>query len=200
MLQLRCIHRRYCCYRPAYMARISAYRVCATWFGYSDQIIDMGCPGRYKIRRTWNVMNECNGTSINHVQNIMSTDTTAPVITCPNDSILQTNFGSCVASYTFPSPQATDNCSTVITFQYKVDGVIVNAPTTTLSLGSHSIEVIANDGCYNTSSCTYNVTVEDKQGPSITCHDIIVSLNESGIGVVHMILSTSTISITAQVH
>lgn len=159
--------------------------VCATWFGYSDQIIDMGCPGRYKIRRTWNVMNECNGTSINHVQNIMSTDTTAPVITCPNDSILQTNFGSCVASYTFPSPQATDNCSTVITFQYKVDGVIVNAPTTTLSLGSHSIEVIANDGCYNTSSCTYNVTVEDKQGPSITCHDIIVSLNESGIGVVH---------------
>lgn len=159
--------------------------VCSTWFGYSDQFIDMGCPGKYKIRRTWNIMDECSGTSLNHVQNIMAIDTVAPQITCPNDTTLQTNPNTCVAGYTFPVPHATDNCSSNFGFQYKVDGVLVSTPGTNLSLGNHTIEVIVDDGCFNHSSCTYEVTVEDRQGPSVSCHNVIASLDNSGIGVVH---------------
>ncbi|MBK7605442.1 MAG: hypothetical protein IPI15_18120 [Saprospiraceae bacterium] len=55
--------------------------VCYTWFGKVDKTIPMGCPGRFKIRRIWTVMDECNNTpSARDTQFIMSIDTTAPII------------------------------------------------------------------------------------------------------------------------
>lgn len=158
--------------------------VCYTWFNYTDKVIPMGCEGRYKIRRIWTVMDECNNTMVRDTQNIMAVDTTAPVLTCPDNEVIPTNIGSCVASYTFQDVQATDNCSQNITFSYRVDGVLVFTPGVSLAVGDHTIEVIANDGCNNTSSCSYIVTVEDQQGPSVTCHNINVGLGNGQTGTV----------------
>lgn len=158
--------------------------VCNTWSSYNDQVISMGCTGRFKIKRTWVVYDECAGGQRTEIQNIMSIDTVAPVITCPNDVTISAN-SACAGIYTFPTFNATDNCSqTSITFTKKVDGVVVYGSNATLSLGEHTITVLANDGCNNTRECTYQVTVVDDISPSIICHDIIVSLTADGTATV----------------
>lgn len=158
--------------------------VCFTWFGYEDKVIPMGCAGRFKIRRIWTVMDECNNTMRRDTQNIMAVDTTGPVVVCPDDQVVPLNSGACIATYVFQGVQATDACSPTVTFQYKVNGILVFTPSVNLPIGSHSIEVIANDGCNNTSNCTYNVLVEDQQAPSVTCHNINVGLGNNQTGIV----------------
>lgn len=158
--------------------------VCYTWFNYTDQLIPTGCAGKFSIRRTWNVMDECTDSSRTHVQCIKSIDTIGPVVVCPGDITIPTNNGSCVATYTFQGATATDNCSSTIHYNYKVDGLLVFTSSVNLPVGNHTIEVIADDGCYNYNSCTYTVTVVDQQGPSLTCHDIAVGLNNMNIATV----------------
>ena len=158
--------------------------VCFTWFGHQDKLIPMGCEGRFKIRRIWTVMDECNNTMRRDTQNIMSIDTTGPIVVCPDDQVVPTNSGSCVATYLFQEVEATDACSSTITFQYKVDGILVFTPSIDLEVGNHVIEATANDGCNNTSSCTYNVLVQDQQVPNVTCHNINVGLGNNLTGIV----------------
>ncbi|HQW70508.1 MAG: T9SS type A sorting domain-containing protein [Saprospiraceae bacterium] len=159
--------------------------VCYTWFGKVDKTIPMGCPGRFKIRRIWTVMDECNNTpSARDTQFIMSIDTTAPIIFCPADTTIGLTQDLCVANYSFPAVIATDNCSNNVTFSFRVDGLLVFNTSTSLLIGEHIIEVRANDGCNNSSTCTYNVTVEDQQAPYLTCHNINVGLGNTETGIV----------------
>lgn len=160
--------------------------VCSTWFWWDDTRINMGCDGRYKIRRIWTVMNECDNTVRRDTQNIMSIDTISPSITCPDDITILTSSVDCYANYTFPRPAVSDNCSanSRITISKKLDGVIYNSSTTNLTVGTHIITFIANDNCGNTSECNYNVTVEDHSAPSPACHDIVVGLNNFGEAIV----------------
>ena len=153
--------------------------VCYTWFSFTDQVIPTGCAGKFSIRRTWMVSDECTGTIRNHVQCIQSIDTLGPVLVCPDNEVVPTNTGSCFATYTFHGANATDNCSSTINYQYKVNGIYVHSSSVQLNIGTHTIEVLADDGCYNTSSCSYTVTVEDQQGPTVVCHDIIVDLGNA---------------------
>ena len=159
--------------------------ICFTWFWWDDTRVNMGCDGRYKIRRIWTVMDECNNITRRDTQNIMAIDTLAPVITCPADVVLSTSPVSCDVEYTFPTPVATDNCSATskITFTKRVDGILHSGPTVNLTVGPHVIEFIANDGCGNTAACSYNVTVEDNAPPHPTCHDITIGLNNLGEGI-----------------
>lgn len=159
--------------------------ICGTWYWWDDTQFSMGCPGRYKIRRVWSVMDECAGETRRDTQYIMSIDTISPTITCPADITLSTNMTDCQANYVFPTPVAADNCtaSNQITFVKKVDGIIYNGNSVNLALGDHTIEFIANDKCNNTASCTYTVTVEDNTAPNIICHDLVVGLNNLGQGI-----------------
>jgi len=158
--------------------------VCYTWFYFDDRTTPMGCEGRFKIRRIWTVLDECNGTSRRDTQFIMSIDTTPPSITCPADITIGTDGHTCAAVYTFPAPTVSDGCTpkNQITIKYKVDGIIRSGPSVTLEPGAHIIQYTADDKCNNTSTCTYTVTVVDIMPPDLTCHDITVALNNQGEG------------------
>jgi hypothetical protein len=160
--------------------------ICGTWFWWDDLRFNMGCPGRYKIRRIWSVMDECAGVTRRDTQYIMSIDTISPEITCPADVTLATNMTDCQANYVFEAPVVSDNCtaSGEITILRKVDGIIRSGNSINLDLGVHTIELIANDKCNNTANCSYTVTVEDHTAPNITCHDLVVGLNNLGQGTV----------------
>ncbi|MEZ4937072.1 MAG: HYR domain-containing protein [Crocinitomicaceae bacterium] len=99
---------------------------------------------------------------------ITLTDTTAPNISCPNDTNIFAN-ASCdatVPDYTGVTV-ATDNCTNM--------GVIVltqsPVPGGTLSgLGANQLVTItANDGLGNTSQCQFTVNLVDTISPSVSC-------------------------------
>jgi hypothetical protein len=90
-------------------------------------------------------------------------DTTAPVIVCPPDTVLQADE-NCEAVYSGPPATATDNCdpNPVITSDPPL-------PATLYGVGDHYIEYTATDDRGNSSSCTQKITVVDVTPPLIAC-------------------------------
>jgi hypothetical protein len=86
-------------------------------------------------------------------------DTTPPTITCPSDIVADNDAGECGAIVTFEA-SAEDNCSGV-TVSYSPDsGSFFDVGTTTVT-------VTATDEAGNTSSCSFDVTVNDVEAPVI---------------------------------
>jgi hypothetical protein len=88
-------------------------------------------------------------------------DNEAPHINCPGNITLNTDPGLCsaVVSYTVT---ATDNCGAV---------TIVTTPPSgsTFPKGVTTVNSTATDGSGNVSSCSFTVTVLDKEPPQVSC-------------------------------
>lgn len=106
---------------------------------------------------------------------VIVTDNEAPVVTCPADVTVSAAAGQCSAIVNYSSATATDNCST---------------PTVTQTLGLQSgslfpvgttpVTFTATDASGNTSTCTFNVTVEDNEAPTLeTCNGGTFTINIS---------------------
>ncbi len=96
-------------------------------------------------------------------------DNIQPEITCPNSKTVNDSGGNCngrVVNYNLPI--ATDNCSVTIT---QTDGLAsgVNFP-----VGTTKQTFLATDAAGNTASCSFNITIEDIEMPTITCPDDII--------------------------
>jgi hypothetical protein len=101
-------------------------------------------------------------------------DTTAPTINCPPNITKSTDLNQCAAIVSF-APTATDNCSGVGT------------PTCTPPSGSSfpkgmtTVTCTVKDAANNQSApCSFTVTVNDTQPPSITCQANITVPAASG--------------------
>ena len=93
--------------------------------------------------------------------NITVTDDEAPAFgTLLNDTV-STDLGSCDAVVTFTDPTVTDNCA-VATLTSDI------ASGSTFSLGSTTVTYTATDIHGNTTSATFDVVVEDNEGPTIS--------------------------------
>lgn len=95
--------------------------------------------------------------------NVILDDLIPPIVTCPSDMTLSTNNGCEYQLSDFSSSVIeNDNCSSVFTY--------AQTPTvgTLLPTGTHLIEVFVTDESSNTSSCTFNITVEDQTPPVIS--------------------------------
>jgi hypothetical protein len=96
-------------------------------------------------------------------------DNTPPTITCGGNITKPTDPNLCTAVVTFPAPTVSDNCS-------------VGAPTcspasgTAFQKGTTTVTCTVKDGSNNMSSCSFTVTVNDTQPPSITCPGNITSV------------------------
>jgi len=102
---------------------------------------------------------------------ISVSETSLPVFDCPADLVVPTDPGVCEATVTFADPTAVDSCSTVTVSQ-------TGGPTSgsVFPIGSTPVEFTAEDEYGNTSTCTFNVVVEDQELPLIDCPaDIVVS-------------------------
>jgi uncharacterized delta-60 repeat protein len=90
-------------------------------------------------------------------------DTQPPSITCPANITKSNDSNQCGAVVNYPAPTVSDNCPGVGT------------PTCTPASGSFfpkgttTVTCSVKDASNNMASCTFTVTVNDTQPPSITC-------------------------------
>jgi len=68
----------------------------------------------------------------------------------------------CTAVVTWNAPTASDNCA-IDTF------TSTHNPGDTFDVGTTPVTYTATDVNGNVSTCTFNVTVEDNEDPTITC-------------------------------
>jgi hypothetical protein len=179
---------------------------CQYGYTYSDEELELcgGAPGVKKIVRTWTVLDWCTGQVIltgvggeDNVQLIKFEDTAPPVITVADVTISASIPGAhpqpCKGRGPLPTPQASDNCSGVVSTKtftpigQTVGGNLIPQPG--LEIGSYSIKVTAEDRCGNISEAFYTLTVVDDVAPSVICDEITeVDVTSDGKAVVPAIV------------
>jgi len=91
-------------------------------------------------------------------------DNAAPNVSCPGDDSVLAGANCTAALPDYISlASASDNCSVTIS-QSPAAGSIIN-------IGNNSVTITATDLYGNSSTCTFNVVVEDQSPPTITCPD-----------------------------
>jgi gliding motility-associated-like protein len=90
-------------------------------------------------------------------------DKIAPQVTCPKDTIITPVGGACNVVVDFKVSPATDNCDT----QVEINGT--SLPKDTFSVGTTIVTIIATDDSKNFSTCTFSITILDKEAPFFTC-------------------------------
>ena len=90
-------------------------------------------------------------------------DTQAPTITCPANITQGTASNQCSAVVAYPAPTVSDNCPGV--------GVpACNPPSgSTFAKGTNTVNCSVSDASANTANCSFTVTINDTQPPTITC-------------------------------
>jgi hypothetical protein len=140
---------------------------------FQDMITAIGnCYGEKTIQRTWTASyNNNSSLSSSCVQTIQLKDNTAPVFSyCPQDITVYSS--QTAVSWTLP--QATDNCSSV---QMSTS----HNPGSYFPVGTSEVRYTASDNCWNTSVCSFHVTVQQQYNIPLDCpNDIHLSCNANG--------------------
>ncbi len=138
-----------------------------------------------KIMRTWNVIEwSCESRNASFIQVIEIRDTKGPNIAPIQDVIASTTNHVCEGRVTFPTATVTDNCSPSNTITTDItlypDGNL-SAPglfikhgqpkTATVPVGKHIAVYTSYDACYNSSSYSIDVVVEDNTPPVAICDE-----------------------------
>ncbi len=137
------------------------------------------CPGSWM--RIWMATDDCGNTSMAE-QYIALFDETAPMITCPPDTIvmLDQDIADDTTTTALGMAMATDNCSELIDIEITyTDGDFVvdcegddDQPEGTMSFIR---TFTASDFCDNESSCDQHITLIDSLGPVVFVDDTTVS-------------------------
>ncbi|MBK9735167.1 MAG: T9SS type A sorting domain-containing protein [Saprospiraceae bacterium] len=167
---------------------------CNLVINFSDtKLPKIGCVT--KIMRTWTVIEwSCqNRTRLPYVQIIEIQDTKGPVITGLNDILASTSNHTCEGNITFAAATVTDNCAkqssitvdiTIYPNGGNIPGVFIKsgAPkVANLPVGNHIAIYTAYDDCYNSTTATINVIVEDNTPPVTICDEFAtVGLTSDG--------------------
>jgi gliding motility-associated-like protein len=89
-------------------------------------------------------------------------DNQAPIISgCPTNIVVGTDNGDCGAIVTWSVPTFTDNCGAVISSNYDSGDFFATGTTTVI--------YTVTDGAGNISICSFTVTVNDDELPTLTC-------------------------------
>jgi hypothetical protein len=120
-----------------------------TW---NDNIVPSSCTET--ILRTW-LATDNNASTASCIQSIIITDNESPVISnCPTDITVDSD-STCVYLYNIIDPTANDNCDLNLEIVSNV------SQGDTLEIGINPIFYQYTDDCGHTSSCSFNVIVED---------------------------------------
>ncbi|MFN8397615.1 MAG: HYR domain-containing protein, partial [Bacteroidia bacterium] len=87
-------------------------------------------------------------------------DAIAPSISCPSNITVSNDAGFCGANVGYAA-NASDNCSAAVSYSI--------APGSFFAVGTASVTATATDPSGNATSCSFTVTVNDNEAPSITC-------------------------------
>lgn len=144
---------------------------------YTDAVTAGSCANASVIERTWSATDNC-GNSETHVQIITIQDNTAPVVACGQSTDqISTGSGSAAVPNYISGASFSDNCSA------NGDLIISQNPAagTSLTPGTHTIEVLAEDECGNVGNCQVTLTIINTAGITITLqpNDVTVDCDES---------------------
>ncbi len=158
---------------------------CNLMVSYTDIKLPLiGCVT--KIMRTWQVIEwSCaNRTRAPYVQIIEIKDTEGPTIAGLSDILASTSNHVCEATVNFVNAILSDNCANIadltadITIypngNLGVPGVFIKhgaVKSARLPVGNHIAVYTAYDACYNSSTATINVIVEDFTPPVAICDE-----------------------------
>ena len=116
---------------------------------------------------------DASGNTSSCTQLVTVEDNEDPIITCPDDVVVNTDTGLCTASgVALGVPTTSDNCS--------VASINDDAPVV-FNEGNTTVAYTVEDASGNTSSCTQLVTVEDNEDPIITCPADVVVDTDAGL-------------------
>ena len=127
------------------------------------------CSVTFTATRTWLATDACGNTN-SCSQTIDVVDTTAPVIACSSNIVVEcTGPAGTPVSFTLT---ATDACDTNI--------LIYSVPPsgTAFTLGTNVINSFAVDSCGNTNTCSFTVTIIDTTPPTISCPPNIIAAEQ----------------------
>jgi len=103
------------------------------------------------------------GNTINCTFNVIVEDNEPPILDCPEDITVSTDFGRCGATVGWTVPIVTDSCGVAfITYAS-------HSPGSTFPVGTTTVEYTAADNSGNTSDCTFDITVVDDEAPTLQC-------------------------------
>jgi hypothetical protein len=94
-------------------------------------------------------------------------DNTAPGITCPPNIIRSTDANVCGAVVAYTNPTYSDNCP--LDGPAGLSHLMGGLSNSTFPKGTTAITWQATDGAGLTATCSFTITVNDTQKPSITC-------------------------------
>ncbi|MCB0634351.1 MAG: HYR domain-containing protein, partial [Lewinella sp.] len=103
-------------------------------------------------------------------------DGTVPTITCPSSIIEPNDIGRCSAVVTYATPTGSDNCG--IPSISRIGGP---ASGSAFSVGTTLVTYEATDVGGNTKSCSFTVTVIDRDYPVAGCRPITINLGPGGV-------------------
>jgi gliding motility-associated-like protein len=115
-------------------------------------------------------------------------DVTAPVISCPTNSVTNNDLGVCGAVFAYTTPIGTDDCPGAVTTLTQGLASGSNFP-----VGITTVEYQVEDLAGNTTTCSFTVEVIDIELPTITCPatvNAVADLNECSIDAVSVNLGT----------
>jgi hypothetical protein len=105
--------------------------------------------------------------------NLIVEDRTRPQITCPGNVTAKATAGQTSAVVNYPAPTASDNCPFVL--------VSCSPPSgNSFPLGATTVNCQARDEAINESGCSFTVTVNDSNAPTIQCPANIVMQAPAG--------------------
>lgn len=183
---------------------------------HEDQHLPV-CDGTHKILRTWTVLDWCQPTQpgVNprkHIQLIKVEDGNGPEVACPDDLTVSTNSNDCEGDINLPDLIVSDECSRLASIvahwstgsgSYTLAGSFSGFPgnnlwnpdtlavmgiANNLPLGTTQITYIITDDCGNSTTCAFNLTVEDGTPPTVACDQTTkVALSTNGMALVNAI-------------
>jgi gliding motility-associated-like protein len=115
------------------------------------------------------------------------TDTELPVINdCPDNIVVSNDPGACSAVVSWVAPTAMDNCG-VTSF------TSTHIPGATFPVGTTTVTYTAMDAAGNIQTCSFSVTVNDDELPTIICQPpvtVVADLNECHAEAANVLLGT----------
>ena len=157
-----------------------------SWNAYNTGTLDnpmlplANCSNVQGVYRTQTVdfvvSDECGNESTTTATFSVTDDLPPQIISCPNNTVVSTDFDQCSALVGLPPAVATENCGAVpVTMEYSVnDGPRISMDPIsglidTFEEGENVIDYFVIDCAGNESTCTFLLTVEDDQAPEIDC-------------------------------
>ena len=118
---------------------------------------------------------DAGGNSVTCSFTVTIVDIQDPTITgCPSNIVVSNDLNNCNANVFWTAPTASDNCP----------GVVLTTsilPGSNFAVGTAPVTYTATDASGRTTTCTFSVTVQDTQLPTITCPAAIAVNTNPGV-------------------